>query len=305
MRLFSRTLLTVLLLAVVLIIVFALLANPRPLHPYFDEKLVEDSDVWVLAHQGGDGLAPSNTLLAFERSVTMGADVLELDLHTSSDGELVVIHDDTLDRTTSGAGPVNALTLAEIKALDAGYHWSPERLGESFPYRDRGITVPTLKEVFEAFPDTRINLEIKQTDPSIVNQSCALIREYGRETSVLMSAFYDDALAEFRRICPEVATSAGPNEVRLAYILHRLYLSRLYTPQADAFQIPQYQGALHLAKQRFIGELARKNVRVQVWTINETADMERLLDAGVQGLNDRQTRPRAEAVGARRGCGVA
>ena len=147
----------------------SLTARPLEPHPFFrTADPVNNDRVLVMAHQGGDGLWPSNTLYAFERAVQAGVNVLELDVHASQDGALVVIHDDSVDRTTDGSGLVGDKTLAELKKLDAGYDWSPERTGETFPYRGQGITLPTLQEVFAAFPDTRVNVEIKQLEPSIV-----------------------------------------------------------------------------------------------------------------------------------------
>ena len=273
-------------LAVVLVplalayVVLSLLAAPRPPHPFL-ERLQEPV---VLAHQGGERLWPSNTMFAFERAVDLGVDVLELDLHSSSDGKLVVIHDGTVDRTTNGSGPVNEHSAAELQALDAGSYWSPEGSGESHPYRGLGIGIPTLSEVFEAFPGMPMNLEIKQVDPPIAGLVCRRIREHGREEAVMVGSFHDEVLREFRSACPEVATSAGPNEVRTLFVLSRLFLGNLYRPTADALQVPEYQGRLRVVTPRFVEAAHAKGVQVHVWTPNETADMERLLSMGVDGI---------------------
>ena len=100
----------------------------------------------VIAHRGGKGLWPENSLFAFERASALGVDMLEMDLHLSSDGELVVIHNPTLDRTTNGDGPVAARSLAQLQALDAGYRWSADG-GQSHPYRGQGVRIPTFTEV--------------------------------------------------------------------------------------------------------------------------------------------------------------
>ena len=259
----------------------SLTARPAEPHPFFEG---DRDGVLVMAHQGGDGLWPSNTLYAFRRAVAAGADVLELDVHASQDGALVVIHDDTLDRTTDGGGLVKDKTLAELKKLDAGYDWSPERTGESFPYRGRGITIPTLEEVFEAFPDTRVNVEIKQTDPDIVGPLCDLVERYGREDTTLVVSFYDAATRAFRERCPDVATAATPNEIRTFFILTTLFVDRAYLPQAQALQVPEAQGNLRLVTRRLTRAAHRKNVQVHVWTVDDAADMARLLDWGVDGI---------------------
>ena len=120
--------------------------NPRPL---------------VFAHRGGGGLFPENTLEAFKYSAEMGVDVLELDIHSTADGKLVVMHDATVDRTTDGNGRVNELTFDQLKKLDAGYKFTNDG-GKTFPFRGKNITVPTLDEVFSAFPAMTFNIEPKQ-----------------------------------------------------------------------------------------------------------------------------------------------
>ena len=260
--------------------VLALLARPRPPHPFLQGLKTPR----VIAHQGGDRLWPSNTLYAFQRALELGADVLEMDLHSSSDGQLMVIHDATVDRTTDGSGVVSSMRSGELQALDAGYDWSPERQGLEFPYRDLGLEIPTLREVFEVFPQVPLNLELKQLEPSIATLLCDEIREHGRQDSVMVGSFHDQALREFRRACPEVATSAGPTEVRVLFALSKLFLGALYRPAADALQVPETQGSLQVVTPEFVANAQRKGVQVHVWTPNETADMERLLGLGVDGI---------------------
>ncbi len=255
-----------------------LLARPRPQDSFFG------NDVLVISHQGGDGLYPSNTLYAFEKSAEMGVDVLELDVHASRDGHLVVIHDETLERTTNGTGLVKEKPLAELQELDAGYTWSPERKGERFPYRGQGITIPTLEQVFQAFPDYRINIEIKQTEPSITESLCKLIREYNKQDQILVVSFHDSDIRTFRKLCPEVVTAGAPKEIRNFYILHRVFLANLFRSATDAFQVPEYQDDLHIATKHFVKNAQSKNVQVHVWTVDEVADMQRMIDLGVNGI---------------------
>ena len=120
----------------------------------------------MIAHQGGDGLWPGNTLYAFEQAAALGVDVLEMDLHITKDGVLVINHDETVDRTTDGTGTIEDMTLAELKALDAGYDWSKDG-GQTFPYRGMGLTIPTLEEIFQTFPEYHMTIEIKKTTGSM------------------------------------------------------------------------------------------------------------------------------------------
>jgi prepilin-type processing-associated H-X9-DG protein len=166
----------------------------------------------VIAHRGGGGLIPENTLEAFEYSARMGVDVLELDVHSTSDGALVVMHDRSVDRTTDGHGRINEMTLGEIKKLDAGYSFSPDD-GQTFPFRGKGITVPTLEEIFAAFPETTFNIEPKQAAPSIIKPLCSLLRERKMADKTIVGSFRQAVIDEFRGECSEVATSASPSEV--------------------------------------------------------------------------------------------
>ena len=236
-----------------------------------------------MAHRGGQGLWPPNTIYAFERAVALGVDVLELDIHASADGVLVVRHDPTVDATTNGAGAIRELTLAEIKALDAGYPWSADG-GQTYPYRDRGITIPTLEEILQAFRDMRLNIDIKPDDPTVVAPFVELLQRYERTRSVMVGSFHDDQLRRFRALCPEAATAAGVAETRLLYGLNLARLGVFYRPTADAFQIPEHAGRLHVVTPRFVRAAHAKNVEVHVWTVNETEDMQRLLMWGVDGI---------------------
>src|SRR5512147_1024722 len=126
-------------------VVLRLLAQPAPASAYYTNP---HSKVLVIAHQGGDGIFPGDTLYAYEHAVALGADVLEMDAHITKDGEIVLMHDEKVDRTTDGTGLIEDLTLAELKKLDAAYKWSNDN-GKTFPFRGQGIQVPTLRELFE------------------------------------------------------------------------------------------------------------------------------------------------------------
>ena len=258
-------------------------AVPRADHPYFTELLGPGPHVH--AHQGGDHLWPGNTMLAFEGAQALGVDVLELDVHLSADGEVVVIHDATVERTSDGSGAVADLTLAELRELDFGYRWRPPGgAPDAFPYRGQGIRIPTLREVLEAFPDAAVNVELKRDDVRLIAITCDLIRELGRERTVMVASFHQRALREFRQRCPGVATSAGPDEVRTFVFLNLVGLGRLYAPQAEAFQVPRRQGGIEIVNARLVEGLRERNVQLDVWTVNEEVEMRRLFGMGVGGI---------------------
>lgn len=264
-----------------------LVAQPTLPHPFFTHAAQISSArhrPLVIAHQGGEGIRPSNTMLAFDHAMSLGVDMLDTDVHLSKDGVLVLIHDETVNRTTNGQGAVRDLTLAELQALDAGYHFSPDE-GKSFPFRGKGVTIPTLEALFKAYPTTLIGIEIKQTPPSIATPLCALIRSYGMGDKILLSSFRPDNMLAFRRECPEVATSPTENEIRPFFFASLVFMEGLISPQWHALQVPEYGGGFHVLTPRFIAAAHRRGVAVYPWTINTTDDLRRVLALGVDGIN--------------------
>lgn len=247
---------------------------------FFNET---NSQFLVFAHRGGANLAPENTLEAFRHAARLGADVLELDVRATSDGKLVVMHDAGLERTTEGNGKVGDITLAELKKLDAGFRFSPDNL-QNFPFRGKGVTIPTLEEVFDAFPDKRFNIEPKQSSPSIIKPLCQILRERNLTQRVIVGSFSQTVLDEFRPECPEVATSASPSEVSKFLAMYKTGLSDNYRPAMQALQLPANVGGLEIVTKEFVEAAHRKNLKVHVWTINETEQMRRLIEMGVDGI---------------------
>jgi len=279
----ARVLGALVVLVAVVFVAGAALGKPRQDRPYYSNFLADR--VHVHAHQGGDHLWPGNTMLAFAGAVALGVDVLELDTHVTADGVVVVIHDDTVDRTTNGRGAVASMTLAELRALDAAYRWRPPGgPADVFPHRGEGHVIPTLAEVLEAFPTVGVNLDMKALEPRVPGLTCDVIRAAGRVDSVMVASFHDANLGAFRKACPEVATSAGPGEVRDFYTFNLLFLGRWTVPAADAFQVPVRQGSIEIVTPRMVRGLRERNVRLDVWTINDEAEMRRLLDLGVGGI---------------------
>ncbi|MBM7061262.1 glycerophosphodiester phosphodiesterase [Pseudomonas sp. UL073] len=277
---FARFLLIPLLLIVAVIAGLALTsrpsAPPKVLAGFGEQPL-------VIAHRGGRGLWPENSLFAFERAASLGVDLLEMDLRLSRDGEVVVIHDRKVDRTTDGSGPVAELDLAQLQALDAGYRWSADG-GESFPYRDQGVRIPRFAEVLQRFPTQAKVVEIKVPDVGLEERLCALLDEHGQRDKVIVASFYDRSLQHFRELCPGVATSASPSSVRLLVALDWLGLGRLLSPSYQTLQIPPSSDGITLATPGFLRTARDRGLNVQLWTINEQPVMSHLLEMGAQGL---------------------
>jgi glycerophosphoryl diester phosphodiesterase len=260
--------------------VASLLARPALERPVFERLTARPL---VIAHRGGEGLWPSNTLFAFQKAAELGVDMVEMDVHASADGVLVVRHDDTVDSTTDGVGEVKAKTLAELKALDAGYTWTNDN-GQSFPFRGQGITIPTLEEVFAALPDMPMTLEIKQADPPINQALCDLIRRHNKTDQVIVGSFHTDALNDFRRLCPEVATSGHEDDVRAFVYLSMAGLARIHSPQAQALQVPRRFGNVEIITARSVRAAHARGLNVQVWTVNKKSEMADLLEMDVDGI---------------------
>jgi glycerophosphoryl diester phosphodiesterase len=258
--------------------VLCLIAQPISDHPYDNP-----GNFLVIAHRGGRDLGPESTLHTFQRAVDLGVDVLEMDVRSTKDGELIVIHDSTVDRTTNGTGFVQDFSLVELKTLDAGHRWSPDN-GRSFPMRGKGLTVPTLAEVFQAFPATRMNIEIKESQTTVIDALCRLIRDYQKTKLVMIASFDASHLKKFRAQCPQVATSMGAREAFLFYGLQRAYLEKIYSPPAQALQVPEYYGNTQVITQRFIDAAHARNMRVHVWTVNDKKRMQELINLGVDGI---------------------
>lgn len=270
------------------------ISNDGQRHPY-----VSHEQSLFFAHRGGSALAPENTMPAYENGIRLGADSLELDVHYSRDGEIVVFHDETLDRTTSGAGPLAALTLDELRRLDAGYHFTPDG-GATYPWRGKGVTIPTLREVFERFPKTRINIEMKVNDVEGERRLARLLLDNGWEDWTMVGSFHTDALTRFRALGEgRLATSASAGEVR-AFLLRVLFRqTRHMRPQFDALQVPEVYSGIRVVSPTSIRLAHELGLDVHVWTVDDRPTMERLLDWGVDGLMSDRPDTLAEVYRAR------
>jgi glycerophosphoryl diester phosphodiesterase len=281
---FARVIRGVLLLLAGLLLVWAVVRWTMVVSPVPETPLFSTLDrPLLIAHQGGEGIRPGNTLEAFRHAWELGAPMSEMDIHSTVDGSLVLIHDDTVDVTTEGIGPVLGMELTALQTLDAAYHWSPDG-GASHPFRGQGIRIPTLDEVLDSLPESYFNLELKQVEPSVAAQVCAAVRARGIQERVLAASFSTRALRQFRRECPEVATSAGAWEARAFLLLHHLRLTRVWTPPFEAIQLPPRSNGFRILTPRLLQSARERNLEVHAWTINDPEEMRDLLELGVDGL---------------------
>lgn len=223
-------------------------------------------------------LAPENTRGAFELALGHGADVLEIDVRLSRDGHVMVTHDARVDRTCDGRGAIADLTLSELKRLDAAHHFT-DMQGRS--YRDQGIRLITLDELFERFPETRINVDIKDNSTLAADAVAIAIDRASSQARVNVGSFHAAALGHFRICAPEVTTAATQREVAQLYFLGR----RKKTPLPyEYLQIPVSHLGIPLATRGFIRSAKSRGISVVYWTINTTEAMQFLLSRGVHGI---------------------
>ena len=253
-------------------------SRPAAENPYIT------SPAWILAHQGGEDLWPSNTLLAFDNAAKLGVQMLDTDMHATRDGVLVLSHDSAVDRLTDGHGEIRDLTLAQLKQLDAGYGFTPDG-GQTHPYRAQGLTIPTLEEALSAHPELPWTIEIKQDTPSLAQPFCAALRQHRMSGKVMVASFSDKAMQDFRAACPEVATSMTESELRPLVLLSKVGLASLASAPGQAAQVPVRSGGLEVVTPSFVRQMHAHGVAVHVWTINDPAEMRRLLAMGIDGID--------------------
>lgn len=248
-------------------------------HPFFDVPVPT-----VIGHRGASGERPENTMASFERAVAQGAVILETDVHRTRDGALVLFHDDTLERTTDGTGRIADHTLAELRSLDAGFRFTPPEGG--FPERGKGHRIPLLEDALRGFPQVRFNVEIKERIPALIADTVELIRRLGREDTVLLAAAENDTMDDLRAhlattgVRPAVGASAGDVVACVRAALD----GKPPPPGPMALQVPPAFGGRPLVTRELVAHAHAHGIAVHVWTINEPAEMERLLDLGVDGV---------------------
>ena len=229
----------------------------------------------MFAHRGGAALRPENTLAAFDHGLSLGADGLEFDVHLSRDGVVVVHHDALLDRTTSGRGPVAALTASELAALDAAKLW-PEFAG-------RGIGVPSLRDVLARYPGIPLIVELKVNTPELAYRTIDEIRAANAIDRVSLGSFGTRVLRAARSYEPQIATGSSREETRLA--LYRSWLRcPVRAPAYRAYQVPEVSGRTRVVSPRFVQDAHAASCIVHVWTVDEESDIRRLLGWGVDGI---------------------
>lgn len=215
---------------------------------------------------------------AFAGAIELGYRHIETDLHATSDGVLVCIHDSTVDRTTNGEGEVSSLTLREIQALDAGFRHGTR---DGFRFRSQGVEVPAFEEAVLSFPDVRFVVDLKAD--GLEELLADLVERMGIHERLIVGSFSDERLSRFRELTRgRVATSTGPALTRLWILASRV--GRRGGGDASALQLPTQIRGVRVVDERLVAAAHAAGLQVHVWTVNRVDDMETLLDIGVDGI---------------------
>ena len=232
----------------------------------------------VLGHRGASAWAPENTLESFRRAIALGVEGLELDVQLTADGEVVVLHDPTVDRTTDGRGHVGALSLARVQALDAGARWTQDG-GRTFPWRGRGVRIPTLDALLEEFPGVPLMIDAKTS--AVAAPLARVLARHDAARRALVGSFHAANLRPFAGDGWSRLASRG-QAVRL--LLGALAGAARGAPDYVALAIPPVVGPLRLPMRRLATAARRLGRPLHVWTVNDPASAAALWCAGVSGL---------------------
>lgn len=236
-------------------------------------------------HRGAAGLAPENTMVSFQKAVDIGVDCIELDVQSTADGRIVVLHDETVDRTTNGTGRIVDLSWDRVRGLDAGFHFG----AADSPFRGKGVGVPLLEEVLDAYPDMVFTVEIKpSTHPAFIETLCSIIRSKSPDR-LIVAAEDLNLIKSARQKLPRIPTNFSRPEVRAFYFLAHLHLGAFFISTGSVFQVPCVNRVargfnLRVVTPRFISAAHDRGFPVQVWTINDPDKMRALIKLGVDGI---------------------
>jgi len=235
----------------------------------------------AMAHRGDSGAYPENTMAAFTAAHQLGVRYIELDVHMTRDGRVVVAHDPDLARTAGSDALIRELSYQQLADADAGFGFAAA--GGGHPFRGKGLKVPTLSEVLSAFPEMRFVIEIKQTAPSLVAPMLEVIERAGMRRRVLVASEHQQPLDEVRALAPEIPTNFSSREVGSFF---QALVSRTagYVPPGDALQIPIEYEKFTLVTPESVAAAHRVGVEMHVWTVNDEAEMRGLLALGVDGI---------------------
>lgn len=251
----------------------------------------------IIAHRGSSREFPENTLESFQRALEIYPHaVLEMDVWPSRDGHIIIMHDELLQGSTSGVGPVYSLSLKELKELEAGYAVTFDG-GRTYPFRGKGIRIATLEEVLTSFPQARMSIDIKYNDRDFARSVVSFLEEHKAADRVILGSFHNRIVSLVRGLNKYIATSFSKKEILLFFLLSTLRLSSLFNPEGDAIMMPEYSDGDHPEKMdeiffqgirvltpALVRQAHQKGLAVFIWTVDREDNMRRLIQWGVDGI---------------------
>jgi glycerophosphoryl diester phosphodiesterase len=240
-------------------------------------------NILVFAHRGASKEFPENTLPAFKKAAELGVDYLEIDIRFTKDERFAVIHNDLIGTTTNGSGMVADYTLDELKKFDAGYYFTDNP--GIYPFRGNGIRLMSLDEVLDAFPNQKIDIDIKDKNPYQIKRLVGVIDKYNAYDRIIAASKHFTNLKALRKICPKITTAFSIYETIYLYSLYKFGFLFFNIPfKGSVLQIPEMYSQFRLVTESFIKALHEKGIELHVWTVNREEDMRRLIDLGVDGI---------------------
>ena len=261
-------------------IIYAFLLAIPGYGPVADTAFYKDANFTVIAHRGGRGLVPGNTIEAAINAVEIGSDIIEVDVHLTADDVLVVRHDAEIDTTTDGSGLIADMNLADIQSYRVGY----QELDYPNKSESAVLRVPTLKSLFQRLPNQRYLIELKPEEVTPADALCELIVSHGLQDQVVVGSFHSSILRYFRKNCPSVPTSLGQSEGTWLVFLERVHLGHLFNSPGYSVQLPFQYAGVDIVRESLVKLSHDLNLNVDVWTVNDTESMEILINIGVDGI---------------------
>ena len=234
----------------------------------------------VIPHGGGDGLFPENTMYAYEQTMAMGADVVDVDVRKSRDGVLIAFHDPTTTRITGQARAVKASTFAELTKLDAGWSFTK---GNANPFRNKGIAIPSLESILKRFPKALLSLDLKDESTEMNAPLCSLLTRFGRTNDAFVGSNSDEQILQFRKQCPRVRTSATMVDVYASRDA-RANNDADFVPAVSVDQPPYRMGGQTLVDRASLDWAHAHGIAILTWVVNDTPSLQHLVDMGVDGI---------------------
>lgn len=238
----------------------------------------------VLAHRGDSAHFPENTMPAFNSAVKMEVDVIETDVHLTLDGEVIVWHDNSLEKMSGDKRIISSLTWAEIKKVDAGYLFTTDN-GKTYPFRNKNISAVRLRDLLKEYPKMKFNIDLKDNNLILAEKYAQILKDLNCIERIVTASFHSNVLKHFRKLLPRAITSCTSLEVIVLILFYHLKILFIPLPyKMRIVQVPEFSGKIRVISKGFIKVLHKRGFKVQIWTINNQQEMYRLLQMEVDGI---------------------